>query len=297
MIRIVTDTTCYLADSYLTHFRISLVPLKIHFPDLTFAEGTTLTADEFYHRLETCATIPMTSQPSMGEFKKVFEELTENGDSVLALSISSKISGTYMSACAAKEALPDRDITVVDTLSTCLGLGFMAIKAGQMIEAGCALPEILEQIQLMIAGTHINLALESLDYLQKGGRIGKASAMIGTLLKVKPIISLSGGEIVPLDKVRSRKKVIARLVEEAVATIVPGQPFQVAVMHACCPDDATALAAELRRQLNCDEVLIAVIGPTIGTHLGPQAIGVIVYQPVYPVKIQPLEAQALASRG
>jgi DegV family protein with EDD domain len=275
MIKIVTDSTAYLPQATVDEHDIKVVPLCVHFADADFKEGVELSTPDFYTRLKEATELPTTSQPSPGEFKDVFEELVEAGHEVVTLTISSKLSGTWNSAMAAKKELPGDGISVVDTLSTSAGLQLMVQEAVRAAEEGWMRQEIVDRIEEMKMGMNIFFVVDTLEYLAKGGRIGNASAFLGTLLKVKPILVLQEGAIEPLEKVRSKRKAQARmlsLVEEYLGD--KGPQARVALAQALVPDEAQALALELQGRLGCCEPGISEIGPVIGTHTGPGVIGI-----------------------
>jgi DegV family protein with EDD domain len=278
MIKIVTDSTAYLPQATVREQGIHVVPLYVHFGEQAFREGLELSNDEFYARLKEAETLPTTSQPSAGEFYEVFKELVETGYEVVTLTISSKLSGTWNSAMAAKEMLPDAPISVIDTLSTSVGLQLMVQAAVDAVSAGSSRQEIVNQIEEIKERMHLWFAVDTLEYLAKGGRIGNAKAFLGTLLKVKPILVLQDGAIEPLEQVRSKRKAHDRmleLVEEYMGT--NGPQARIAIAHALVPQEAQAISQELEERLGCCQPLTAGIGPVIGTHTGPGVIGVAAY--------------------
>ena len=278
MIKIVTDSTAYLPDEMIHEHDIRVVPLYVHFGTEAFKEGVELSNEEFYKRLKEAPELPTTSQPSAGEFHSVFEPLVAAGHEVIVLTISSKISGTWNSAMAAKEMLSDAPISVVDSLSTSVGLHLMVDAAVQAAAAGATREEIVEQIEQIKEKMQIFFVVDTLEYLAKGGRIGNGKAFLGTLLKVKPILVLQEGAIEPLEQVRSKRKATARmleLVEEYVGG--SGNSSKVAVTHALVPQDAETISQELIGRLGCDQPLMGELGPVIGTHTGPGMVGIAAY--------------------
>ncbi len=278
MIKIVTDSTAYLPEEMVREHDISVVPLYVHFGTEAFKEGVELSNEEFYTKLKEAPELPTTSQPSAGEFHSVFEPLVNAGHEVIALTISSKISGTWNSAMAAKEMLPEAPISVVDSLSTSVGLHLMVDAAVQAADAGATRQEIVDQIEQTKEKMQIFFVVDTLEYLAKGGRIGNGKAFLGTLLKVKPILVLQEGAIEPLEQVRSKRKATARmlaLVEEHVGN--NGSTSKVAVTNALVPAEAEAIGRELIGRLGCDMPLMGDLGPVIGTHTGPGCVGIATY--------------------
>jgi DegV family protein with EDD domain len=300
MIKIVSDSTNYLSSHETEKHDIRIVPLNVHFgEEQVFQEGVTLNHDRFYEMLAEAPELPTTSQPSPGQFYEVFSELAQAGHAILCLVISSKLSGTYQSALDAKQMLPDANIVVIDTLSAASPLGLMVITAAEMAAEGHSMDEIVARVEQMRRDMKVYFVVDTLEYLQKGGRIGAASAFLGTLLKVKPILSLDAGVIKPLDKVRSKRKAILRLLGELESHVSPGQPVQALAMHAQAPDEAGELETEIRRRFNCQRVIFGEIGPVIGTHTGPGLLGAAICPEAWPLEVaatQDREARVTVSR-
>jgi DegV family protein with EDD domain len=277
MIKIVTDSTAYLPESTIRHHDIRIVPLYVHFGEEAFKEGVELSNEAFYARLGEAPTLPTTSQPSAGEFHQVFKELADEGHEIVVLTISSKLSGTWNSAMAAKEMLPGAAISVVDSLTTSVGLQLMVETAAGAVANGVTRQELADQLEEMKQRIHIFFAVDTLEYLAKGGRIGNAKAFLGTLLKVKPILSLQDGAIEPLEQVRTRRKALDRMLDLVVERASSnGTEAKVAVAHALALEEAGRCKSELLDRLDCGDLALAEIGPVIGTHTGPGVIGIAV---------------------
>jgi DegV family protein with EDD domain len=278
MIKIVTDSTAYLSESIVQQNDLRVVPLCVHFGDKAYKEGVQLSNDEFYALLKEAPVLPTTSQPSAGEFHEVFTELIEAGHEIIALTISSRLSGTWNSAMAAREMMPDAKISIVDSLSTSVGLQLMLEAAVKARNEGAGREEIVQVVEDIKKKLHVFFVVDTLEYLAKGGRIGNAKAFLGTLLKVKPILFLKDGAIEPLEQVRSKRKAQARivdLVEECMGG--RGTGACVALSNALVPDETAVLAQELQERLGCAAPHISDLGPVIGTHTGPGVIGVAAY--------------------
>jgi len=286
MIKIVTDSTSYLPPEEIERFDIHVVPLNVHFgEDRVFQEGVTINIDQFYAMLAESPELPTTSQPSPGQFLNVFSELTEAGHDVLCMVISGKLSGTYQSAIDAKHMLPDANIVVIDSYSTVACLGLMVVTAAEMAAEGHAMAEIVARVEQMRDDMKLYFVVDTLEYLHKGGRIGAAAAFLGTLLKVKPILMLDEGVIKPLDKVRSKRKAIQRLLSELESHVSPEQPVQAVAMHAQVPDEASELTAEMRRRFNCQRMFFGEVGPVVGTHTGPGVLGAAICPEAWPLEV------------
>jgi DegV family protein with EDD domain len=277
-IKIVTDSTAYLPEDTIREHDIRVVPLYVHFGNEEFREGVELSIAEFYARLREAPELPSTSQPSAGEFHEVLKELVDQGHQVLVMTISSKLSGTWNSAMAATEMLPEADIAVFDSLSTSVGLFLMLEVAAEAIQNGASLPQVVEELEAIRDKMHVLFVVDTLEYLAKGGRIGNAKAFLGTLLKVKPILTLQDGVLEPLEQVRSKRKAVMRLMELVEERLDSQAPqARIAVTHALVPDEAETLSQDLVARLGCAEPKLSEVGPVIGTHTGPGVVAVAAY--------------------
>ncbi|MBN1991451.1 MAG: DegV family protein [Anaerolineae bacterium] len=207
MLRIITDSTCYLPPEFISKHKISVVPLKVQVGSETYHE-TGLSQYAFYQQLITANTFPTTSQPAVTEFKNAYQEIFSRNATakILVLSVSSKLSGTYNSAFTAALQLPQADITVFDSRSAAMGLGLMVMAAAQMAADNRGISEIMARLEQMRQEIAIVLYVDTLEYLKRGGRIGAAAAFVGTLLDAKPILALVDGQVQPLGRVRTKKK-------------------------------------------------------------------------------------------
>lgn len=275
-VKIVTDSTADLSREHIRSCGLTVVPLNVHFGDETYKDGVDLTPDQFFSKLRSTSVLPRTSQPSAGEFLEVYKRLGADGDPIISLHISGRLSGTIASAEAAR-GMAGVDVTVVDTLSTAQGLGMCAIVAGRAALAGRSKDDILALLQRLIKETHIVFSVDTLEYLQKNGRIGKAQALLGSLLNVKPILILDKeGIVAPYDKVRGKSRVIPRLVSAAQEQVPAGSKVRIAAIHAQAEPVAQALLDEAVVHYQVHEKWTASIGPVIGCHTGPGAVGLII---------------------
>jgi len=291
-IKIVTDSTAYLPPDLVDQYDIRVVPAKVHFGTVSYKEGIDLTNEQFWSRLSHANQLPTTSQPSVGDFLDVYDELARRGKSVLSIHISSKISGTVSSARTARSQLPNAQIDVIDSLSTVMGLGMMTLAAARAVEKGHSLPEIKTRLAELIQGMNVIFVVDTLEYLRKGGRIGGASALVGSLLNIKPILYLVDGRIEVMAKTRTRGRALRRLLELMEERVPMGTPAHVAVMHTQAAEEALALKKEIQSGFNCEEVYFSEIGPSIGTHLGPGTVVLAFYSEQMPVKVSLCENRA-----
>lgn len=277
MLRVVTDSTSYIPHEILQQHQIVVVPLKVLFGAEVYDEIMGLSNADFYQRLMTTTDFPTTSQPASGEFKQVYQQILQQDAAaqILVLSISSKLSGTYNAALTAAEQLPEAKITVFDSLSAAMGLGLMAITAAEMAVAGHTLTQILARLGQMRRDTRIVLVVDTLEYLRRGGRIGAATAFLGTLLNTKPILAVVEGVIQPLDRVRTKRRALERLFSELESQLsAPRQPVQAGIMHIAAQAELESLAALMTERFNITRFYTSELGPVVGAHLGPGALGV-----------------------
>jgi DegV family protein with EDD domain len=277
MIKIVTDSTGYLPPEIIKEYDLAVVPLKVQLGQETYDEISGISNRDFYQRLATTDDFPTTSQPSVGEFKDAYQKILAQDSSteILVLTISSKLSGTYSSAATAAEQMPEAKVTIFDSLSAAMGLGLMVIEAAKMVANDQSLAEIMARLEQMRQETVIVLVVDTLEYLKRGGRIGAATAFLGTLLNTKPILSVVEGEIQPLDRVRTKKKAIDRLFTQLEHDLSHRhQPIQAGVMHVAAKPEMEKLAEMVREHFNVTFFFTSELGPVIGAHVGPGALGV-----------------------
>ena len=277
MIKIVTDSTCDLPLEVIEQYDVTVVPLSVHFGTESFLDGVNISKDQFFQRLTTAPQLPTTSQPSAGDFCEVFGPLTEAGHEVLGIFISSELSGTCASAHAACGLLPEAPVTVIDPRTTSAGLGWMVWEAARMVEAGADVATIQARLEEMSGRLRVYFVVDTLEYLQKGGRIGGARALLGTMLKIKPLLMLQEGRVEPLEQVRTRRKALQRLIDLITEEMGEYSEVSAAVLHAQVEDEAKAVAEKLQAALPCKRSFVSEIGPALGTHTGPGVIGIAAY--------------------
>ena len=277
MIKIVTDSTCDLPPEVFKQYDITVMPLSVHFGTESFLDGINITRDEFYRRLQASPQLPTTSQPSAGDFCEAFGPLVEAGNEVVGIFVSSELSGTCASAHAACGLLPDAPITVIDPRTTSAGLGWIVWEAARMVEAGADTAAIQARLAEMSEKMMVYFVVDTLEYLQKGGRIGGARALLGTMLRIKPILMLQEGRVEPLEQVRTRRKALQRMIELIAQEMSGYSEVHAAVLHAQAEDEAKALTEQVGDVLSLKSSFIAEIGPALGTHTGPGVLGIAAY--------------------
>ena len=272
-VKVVTDSTSDLPPDLAADLGITVVPVYVHFGTETFKDGVEITADEFYERLVSESRLPTTSAPSIGEFIEVYDRLGKGADSVLSVHISDKLSGTYNAAVQAKEqAKTGSAVEVIDSRQASMGLGMMAMTAARAANLGADLEEVAGVVRRAVGLSQCLALLDTLEFLQRGGRIGKARAMLGAVLKIKPMIIVRDGEVHELGKARTFRKGLRKF-QDAAKTFAPLDSLS--VLHATSPQVAEEIASDLGGLLAADkQPFIARFGPALGTHLGPGAVGV-----------------------
>jgi len=276
-VKIVTDSAQDFEPKLLESLGITVVPLNVHFGDESFKDGYELRGKAFYEKLESSTEIARTSQPSPWDFEQVFARLTEDGSAVLAITLSSALSGTYQSAIIARQALPDRQIEVIDSKSASGMYGMMAILAQEMADQGKSLAEIAASVKRMSENAVTVFCVDTLDYLAKNGRIGKAAHFLGTLLNMKPVLSLDKeGYVTALERVRGKEKdrVIRRMVEITKEWLAGEDEIYLGISHANAPNEAAVLKEQAQSAFRVARLFETEIGAVIGTHTGPGTLAV-----------------------
>jgi DegV family protein with EDD domain len=249
-----------------------VVPLNVHFGEQTLRDGVDLSSEEFYRRLVASPKLPTTSQPSVGAFVEAYKELLPGAEAIVSVHISSKLSGTCNSALGAREEVKAVvPVEVVDTQQASLGLGLAALAAARAASAGAGLGRVLEETRRALGQVRFFGVLDTLEYLAKGGRIGKAQAYLGALLQIKPLLTVKDGEVAPLERVRTMARGMQRLVE-LTREAMPLQELM--VIHSTAPDQAQELARQMAPCFPTGPIPVGRFGPVIGTHVGPGALGV-----------------------
>ncbi|MEW5784643.1 MAG: DegV family protein [Bacillota bacterium] len=267
---LVTDSTAYLTEDEVNRYGIHVVPLSVNFEDGSIVDSLG-DAQAFFARVDASAKVPFTSQPSVGQFVEVYEKLMEQNKEVISIHISSKLSGTVESAGGAARMLNQEKITVFDSQQTAFPLAFLVLAAAQWIEEGLSRPEVVARLEKSRQEIRTYFVPDTLEYLKKGGRIGGAQALLGTLLQIKPVLYLNEGRVEVFDKVRTRKKAIARVLEEMPPD---SDTLQVAVAHCLAYEEAVQVKEMILGIVPRAQVEIRDLGPVISIHTGPRVLGI-----------------------
>ena len=266
---VVTDSTSDLPDEWRHRYGIEVVPLKVLFGKETFRDQVDMTSDEFFNRLAASSSLPTTSAPSPGEFAEVYQRLAKDHDGCISIHIGAALSATAEAARVGAEAVDGFKVKVIDSQSVSMPIAFLCRVAAE----SATLEEATAAVEQRVPKCRVLALLDTLRYLEMGGRLSRAQAMIGTMLDLKPLLLVSdNAEIKAVDRVRTRSRAIPRMVEFFRSE----QPVEyVAVMHAQAKEDAERIAKDLRSELPNQEITIGQIGCVLGTHTGPRALGIV----------------------
>jgi len=269
-IALVTDSTAYLTAEEVNQNSITVVPLTVNFDDGYIYDGL-VEGEEFFARVERSKRMPFTSQPAVGQFVEVYQQLLDQGKEIISIHISGQLSGTIESARGAARMLNENNISLVDSGQTATPLAYLVLAASQWIASGLDRQEIVSRLETEKSRMKTFLVPDTLEYLKKGGRIGGAAALLGTLLQIKPVLHLHQGRVEVLDKVRTRNKAIARIMQE-----LPKGPIQVkaSVVHALASEEAEKVKELILQQLPLAQVEVRELGPVVSIHTGPHFLGV-----------------------
>ncbi|MBA9086682.1 DegV family protein with EDD domain [Fontibacillus solani] len=282
---IVADSTADVPQEMVKEYGIHIVPMRLSFGDQSYVEGVDITVEEFYDKLTKSRDLPTTSQTSPSQYVDIYRDLMQKypGSPIISIHISSGMSGTYQSALLAKTMLEedlgvDVDITVIDSLCATYGFGLQVVLAARLARDGASAEEIRNEVERVGQSRRLYFLVDTLEYLQKGGRIRNAAAIIGTLLNIKPILSVDEeGVIYPVDKMRGRKKAVSRVIELFKNDFGDHKDINVAVCDAVNPEGAEEIIQLLSQHFTLHEVVRTSIGAVVGTHVGPGTVATFVW--------------------
>lgn len=270
-VRVVTDSTSDISPAEAERLGITVIPLNIHFGTEQLRDGVDILPQQFFERLVQSKTLPKTSQPSAGAFLESYQRLAQETDEILSIHISGKLSGTGNSARAARDALGDKArVEIVDSGTVSWPLGYAARMAQEAAEAGKSLEECAAAARDAMARTTLVFVLDTLEYLQRGGRIGRARAWLGQVFNIKPILTVRGGEVAPLERVRSRMKAEERLFE---LSTTGAELERVGIAHSSSTEEAERWADRVRDTRPGVAVDVGWLGPVVGVYAGPNVLG------------------------
>jgi len=272
-ITLVTDSTAYIPPDLVARYGIVVAPQILIWGNENFRDGVDISPTEFYTRLKSAKIMPSSSQVTPKTFYEIFKTEIDQGNQVLAILISTDLSGTITSAVQAKQLLPGVGIEIVDSRTTAMAMGYQTLLAARAIEQGANLAEAKALAEESTSHTGVIFAVDTLEFLHRGGRIGGGARFLGSALQLKPILEVTGGKVDGIEKVRTRGKSLNRVVELIVDRIAGRTPLHLATLHANAPDDARILLDEVSKQVHPQESVLAEVSPVVGTHAGPGTVG------------------------
>lgn len=278
---IVTDSTADIPQPLVQELGIHIVPLKVHVEGQTYLDGVTLSAGEFYRKLVSSEKLPTTSQPAPLDFVNVYEEIAARDPEaeIISIHLSSALSGTYQTATLAAGMVEETvNVHVMDSRSASYALGSIVVAAARLVRSGATLEQCMELVRTLVPAHRVYFVMDTLMYLQKGGRIGKAASIVGSLLNIKPILMFDEtGEVAVVEKVRGKKKAVARILELA-REHAAGKSVVAAAVYTTDRGEAAVLKEQVEQELNVTgEAVLAQLGPVIGTYGGPGLLAVTLY--------------------
>lgn len=272
-VAIVTDSTATIPADLCQQYDIHVLPQVLIWGEETLLDGVDIQPDEFYQRLEKDPVHPKTSQVTPAAFKQIYSQLLESEREILAILVSRKLSGTIESATQALEFFPGASIEIVDSQSVAMALGFQVLATARTVEEGASLQEAKAFAEKAAPHTGVVFAVDTLEYLHRGGRIGGGARFLGTALNIKPILEVLDGKIEAVERVRTRKKSLNRLVELIEERVGGRQPVRLASLHANAAEEARILLDETSQRLDAVESVFTEVSPVVGTHAGPGTVG------------------------
>ena len=275
-IALITDSTASIPKELTDKYNIIVAPQILIWGKENFEDGVNITPGEFYTRLKKTTVMPTTTQVTVAKFHEIYQSLLAQDYQILTIVISAKLSGTLNSALQAREMLPpNAPIEIVDSNATAMATGFHLLTVARAIKQGATFPECVALAQKAREHTGIFFAVDTLEFLHRGGRIGGATRFMGTMLNFKPILELRDGRVEPIERVRTRGKSLSRIVELAVEQIGSRQPVRLASLHANAPEDAMLVLEDAAAKVNPIERIFSEVSPVVGVHAGPGVVGIV----------------------
>ncbi len=276
-VAIVIDSTANLPDKLVAQHQIYVVPQIVNWDGQSLLDGIDIKTEAFYAKLSMSQTSPTTSQPSPGEFLEHFQRVAETADSIVGIFISEHLSGTLSSARQGAAMMGDYPIEIVDSRSASMGLGLVALAAAQAAADGKDYQEIAAIVRRIVPHLRVLFVVDTLEYLHRGGRIGGAKRLIGSVSSIKPVLHLEGGKIEPLASIRTKKKAVEHMLQVLQQETAGKSQIHAAVMHAAAEDEARRIADTIQSAVQPLDIVQGALSPVIGTHVGPGTLGVAYY--------------------
>jgi DegV family protein with EDD domain len=275
-VAIVTDSTATLPENLLQELNIHVVPALLLYGSQTYRDGVDITPGEVYRRLRAGQQIPTSAAPSVGDFLRVYTAVGREASGILSIHMSPQLSATYNVAIMASQLVDGVPIRVYDCQTAAIGQGFVALEAARAAASGATLDKVLARAEEVAGKTNILFTLDTFEYLHRGGRIGGAAALVGTMLQIKPVLHLDGGQVDVLRKPRTKPKAL-RLILQRITDQVGNRPLHVAILHADAPQEAENLRQRVAERFDCVELYVTEFTPVMGAHTGPGLLGVAFY--------------------
>ncbi|GAB6926756.1 DegV family protein [Paenibacillus sp. JCM 10914] len=273
-VKIFADSTCDLPSSWIEQYNIGIIPLYVVFGEESLRDGIDITPEQLYAKVDQIGSLPKTAAPSPSDFVAAFSPSIEQGEDILFLSISSDLSSTYQNARIAADELPEGRVTVFDSRNLSSGIGLLVMKAVHAAEEGASIPQIVDLLSRTVNEVECEFVIDTLEYLHKGGRCSGMQNIIGSLLKIRPVIKVVDGGMTPAYKVRGKKeKALDQMVQNAIAQVDNMDNDLIIVVHTMAEDEARYLQKELQEKTNARQVSISTAGCVICSHCGPHTVG------------------------
>lgn len=276
-IAVVTDSSAYIPDELMSELDIHVIPLWLIWDEDRLLDGIDIQPQAFYERLRTSKSLPTSSQPSAKEFELFFQKCGKDCDAVVAVLVSTKISGTIDCAQAALNEISDLPIQIVDSYSSSMGLGFVALAAARAAAAGKSIEEVVLAAERMRDDVHLLFVVDTLEYLHRGGRIGGAKRLFGTVLQIKPILHFEDGLIQPHSQTRTRKRALEQMLITAEERLSGRAMAEACVVNIDCRSDGQALVEMVKERFQPGSIYLSDCSPVVGTHVGPGGLGLAYY--------------------
>jgi len=276
-IAILTDSTAYIPEEMLQQYDIHVIPLLVNWGAQSYLDNVDITPEVFYDRLTREKELPTTSQPSAGAFKEKFDALAKDYGGIVAVLLSEDLSGTVASALAAQKMMGDFPIEVVNSKLTTMALGLMVIETAKVAQAGGSLDEVAAAARSLVGKLRVMFVVDTLEFLHKGGRIGGAKRLVGSMLAMKPLLQLEDGKIAALDSVRTKKKAIQTMLSHFYDDANGKNNIRLTVFHGVAEEEAMAVLEEIQTKYELSDPVLAKLSPVIGVHTGPGTVGMAYY--------------------
>lgn len=272
-IAIVTDSLSSMPAELIKQYDIKVVPQVLIWGEETFLDGVDITPSEFYARLETAEVMPTTSQATIGSFKDIFEPLVADGRQIVVIVGSTELTATMNSAEQAKAMFPQATIEIIDSLGVAMSLGFQVLAAARAADEGKSFTEVVAIARQAKEHTGVMFVVDTLEFLHRGGRIGGASRLLGTALNLKPLLELRNGRVEPVEKIRTKAKACARLLDIMEDRLAGRSQVRLSALHAAAEEEARELMEEAKKRCYPVEIIFSEVTPVVGTHSGPGTVG------------------------